>query len=178
MLFLVVIFCSLNNILNPEVTFWMLLVCFSASGYFLIWNNEMTNGSLLITFSLFNFFPLFISSRWGRRQVYLSYLNIFRLRLKIFCKLWLRFQVSSKTLKTSWNIATCLFSDSAGLFLLVDFLQTPRSLLPNMPKFVQTYAFKRVLWRAQCSVLIKQPLTSKCKALPSSHSKCWQYSYH
>lgn len=132
-------------------------MCFSTSGYFLIWNNEMANSSLLITFSLFNFFfPLFISSRWGRRQVYLSYLNIFRLRLKIFCKLCLLFQVSSKTLKTSWDRAICLFSDSAGLFLLVDFLQTPRSLLPIMPKFA----------------LIIQPLTSKCKALPPLHGKC------
>lgn len=150
----------------------MLLVCFSASRYFLIWNNEMTNSSLLIKFSLINFFLLFISSRWGRRQVYLSYLNIFRLRLKIFCKLWLLFQVSSKTLKANMSTAICLLSDSAGLFLLADFLQTPRSLLPNMPEFAQIYAFKRVLWRAQCFVIIKQPLTSKCKALPSLHGKC------
>lgn len=145
--------------------FW---VCIIASGYFLIWNNEMTNSSLLITFSLFNFFPLFVSSRWGWRQVYLSYLNSFRLRLDFFCKLWLLIQVSSKTLKTSWNIAICLFSDSTGLFLLVDFLQIPRNLLPNMPKFAQIYAFKRVLWRAQCFVLIKRLLTSKCKANANS----------
>lgn len=70
-----------------------------------MWNYEMTNSSLLITFSLFNFFPLFVSSRWGRRQVYLSYLNIFTLRLKICCKFCLLFQLLPRTLKTSCNIA-------------------------------------------------------------------------
>jgi len=43
------------------------------------------------------------------------------------------------------NTAICLLSDSAGLFLLVDFLQTPRRLLPNMTTFVQNYAFKNFL---------------------------------
>lgn len=88
----------LSNFLNFIVMLYYIRL-------FFIWNNEMTNSSLLITFSLFNFFSLFVSSRWGRRQVYLSYLNIFTLRWKIFCKFCLLFQVLPRTLKTSFNIA-------------------------------------------------------------------------
>lgn len=84
------LFCfSLNSIFKFQINFWMILLCFNASGCFLIWNDEMANSSLLITFCLFDIFSYILVSKM-RKKASLSFISLTTVLsfLKVLKNIW------------------------------------------------------------------------------------------
>lgn len=132
------LFCfSLNSIFKFQINFWMILLCFSASGCFLIWNDEMANSSLLITFCLFDIFSFILVSKM-RKKASLSFISLTTVLSFL------------KVLKNIWKIMS-VFLFSKGVFAGCFPVHAQMSIA-IMPKFTKI-CFLNTVFSAQQNLL-------------------------